>query len=1047
MLRIAHTADVHIRALSRHDEYRQVFKAFIEDCRSQKVDHIFIGGDIFHTKVTGISPEYIELLTWWLDEMSKVAPVHMVLGNHDGNLSNLSRQDAVTPIVEAMKNPRVFLYKKSGTYNFAPGYNWCVFSCFDEEGWKDVKPVPGEINLATFHGPVRGSVTETGWDIEDEFVNAEFFKDYDFCLLGDIHKRQFLGYRDGKPWIGYPGTPIQQNYAEELDHGYYLWEIINSSDWSVVNRPLPNPKPFITIDWAGNLNQTLELAKKCPSGTRFRIRSNVALTQDEVHILSETLKTVKSASEVTYKIDVQLNTSVVKTSTSTVQKADLRSPEVVTKLVKDYYSDLKLTEQEQEALSETAKLYLSQVTSVEDVTRNSKWSLRRLEWDNLFAYGEGNVVNFDKLNGIIGIFGPNRTGKSSIVGTLMYALFNATDRGPIKNINLCNVRKDYCSAQAILDHNGTTYVIERQTTKSTSKKGVVSASTSLNLFRMRDGEDEMEDLCGEQRTDTEKTIRSLVGSADDFLTTSLSAQGETNMFLSQGSTKRRAILTKFLDLDIFDKMYDLAAREVSAVKAQLKNFPDRDWEQLKIQGTQAILEHDDKIKTLSDRISENQISLTLLRAELQKHGNTPVTQEDVENQEKRVFDLESRISSSQTSISSMEDEIIELQKKSDALQKLIDSIDAAELRLKQESQRKLQSAITELKHIHDKEEALLLQQKKSLKILDEVPCGDDYPTCKFIKDAHVNKKAMPDQTKKVTKAAKLLDEANSSLLKVQDDSIQEKLDKHEKALQLHAKIKLETSKKENDLLRLKTSHDSSLLLLTEAKKKLVNLQESLNNEENEEVVTIRSKISELTNLIKESDSQKLATASQLGKLQSALEKLDEEKKARDALLQSVRMHELVSNAFSKKGIPLLVTKSQLPLINDEIAKILQGIVDFTIEVESDEDTDSLEIYINYGDSRRIIELCSGMEKTISAIALRVAMINVSSLPKSDFFIIDEGFGTLDSAGVEACGRFLTSLKRYFKSVIVITHVDGIKDNADHVLEITKVEKDSKMECR
>ena len=157
------------------------------------------------------------------------------------------------------------------------------------------------------------------------------------------------------------------------------------------------------------------------------------------------------------------------------------------------------------------------------------------------------------------------------------------------------------------------------------------------------------------------------------------------------------------------------------------------------------------------------------------------------------------------------------------------------------------------------------------------------------------------------------------------------------------------------------------------------------------------------------------------------------------------MHELVSNAFSKKGIPLLITKSQLPLINNEVAKILQGIVDFTIEVESDEDTDSLEIYINYGDSKRIIELCSGMEKTISALALRVAMINISSLPKPDFFIIDEGFGTMDSSGVEACARLLTSLKQYFKIVIVITHVDGIKDSADYVLEITKNEKDSRME--
>ena len=85
-----------------------------------------------------------------------------------------------------------------------------------------------------------------------------------------------------------------------------------------------------------------------------------------------------------------------------------------------------------------------------------------------------------------------------------------------------------------------------------------------------------------------------------------------------------------------------------------------------------------------------------------------------------------------------------------------------------------------------------------------------------------------------------------------------------------------------------------------------------------------------------------------------------------------------------------------------------------------------------------------MEKTIASIALRVALVNISSMSKSDMLVIDEGFGTLDDAGVEACNRLLTSLKKYFRLILVITHVDGIKDIADHVLEITKNEKDSKV---
>jgi len=212
-MRIAHIADIHWRSLSRHEEYREIFTAFCEDALRQKVDHIFVGGDIYHTKTSGISPEYIEQLRWWLSSMARVAPVHLTLGNHDGNLVNFSRQDAVTPIVETMNDPRIFLYKKSGVYNFAPGFNWCIFSLFDTDSWKKVKPISGDVNIACYHGPVWGAKTETGWAIEDG-VQLDFFKDYEFAMLGDIHRLQYLDFRDveltidEKDLVMYPGAIV-----------------------------------------------------------------------------------------------------------------------------------------------------------------------------------------------------------------------------------------------------------------------------------------------------------------------------------------------------------------------------------------------------------------------------------------------------------------------------------------------------------------------------------------------------------------------------------------------------------------------------------------------------------------------------------------------------------------------------------------------------------------------------------------------------------------------------------------------------------------------
>jgi DNA repair exonuclease SbcCD nuclease subunit len=195
-MKIAHIADVHFRSLTRHEEYKIVFEKFIKDVKERHVEHIFVAGDIFHTKTMGISPEFIDLLTWWLNSMALVCKVHLMLGNHDGNLANLTRQDAISPVVKALNSNNIFLYKNSGVYKFADGFNWCVFSLFDKENWDTVKPVHGDINIACFHGAVTGSKTDTGYEVSDGDVNIEFFKDYDFVFLGDIHRRQYLAYRD-----------------------------------------------------------------------------------------------------------------------------------------------------------------------------------------------------------------------------------------------------------------------------------------------------------------------------------------------------------------------------------------------------------------------------------------------------------------------------------------------------------------------------------------------------------------------------------------------------------------------------------------------------------------------------------------------------------------------------------------------------------------------------------------------------------------------------------------------------------------------------------
>jgi DNA repair exonuclease SbcCD ATPase subunit len=82
---------------------------------------------------------------------------------------------------------------------------------------------------------------------------------------------------------------------------------------------------------------------------------------------------------------------------------------------------------------------------------------------------------------------------------------------------------------------------------------------------------------------------------------------------------------------------------------------------------------------------------------------------------------------------------------------------------------------------------------------------------------------------------------------------------------------------------------------------------------------------------------------------------------------------------------------------------------------------------------------------VASIAIRVALINISSLPKTDMLIIDEGFNELDDANVDACGQLLRSLTRWFKNIIIITHLNSLKDVVDNIIDITRQDKNANVQ--
>ena len=288
-------------------------------------------------------------------------------------------------------------------------------------------------------------------------------------------------------------------------------------------------------------------------------------------------------------------------------------------------------------------------------------------------------------------------------------------------------------------------------------------------------------------------------------------------------------------------------------------------------------------------------------------------------------------------------------------------------------------------------------------------------------------------------------EANAHFKKLKEENFSEKIEKYQKLLEQESECKIKISDlrvRLNDCIRESSNLEDTISM---SEDELATMKSKVVDEEmSGEVDALKQQIADIEKETKVLDAKRLNLSESIGLLTSSLQTLKFEWENYKSLLSEWRIYELIMNAVSKKGIPLQILNSELPKINIEIAKILQGVVGFTVELEADTNSNAMDIYINYGDSKRVIECASGMEKMLSSLAIRVALINISSLPKSDMLIIDEGFGALDEMNVESCNRMLQSLTKWFKNIIVISHVDAVKDAVDNVLEITHKGKNSRV---
>ena len=1026
-MKFAHIADTHIKNLKYHYEYRIVFEQLYEELRKQEVDYIIHCGDIAHTK-TQISPEFVEMCSDFFRNLAAVAPTYIILGNHDGNLKNSSRQDALTPIVEALDLPDLHLLKESGETHINDKFCLNVLSVFDRENW--IKPTNNDkVNIALYHGSISNCKTDINWTMTFGEDELSIFDDFDFSMLGDIHRRQFLD-KEGRVW--YAGSTVQQNHGETNDKGILIWEIESKNDWNIEPIVLKNPKPFITIELTrkGRMPKNISI----PSGARLRLVSNNNLPINTMKRAVDIAKHRFSPESITFLNRAAGERGDVTELTENLKRENLRDINVQEELISEYLKDYQVDSPTMEKIYDLNRKYKKMVEEKEDISRNVNWKLTNFKFDNLFNYGEDNNVNFDELNGITGIFGKNFSGKSSIIDAVLWTLFNTTSKNERKNLNVINQNKESCEGNITIQVGNKHYYVTRKAEKYTKRlKGeeTLEAKTDLNFECYDEATDETISLNGLTRNNTDANIRKHFGSIDDFLVSSMASQHGALSFIDEGSTRRKEIIAKFLDLEIFDKKFKLSKDESVETKALLKKLEDKDYDseieeaELELDTCRTeISEHESRAANSEQKLEESSaalISVTEKMSSIPTEAiNILTVKQELKSCESKVFLLSQSIIDEKERLSGEYDRLRKIRN-------LMSSLDYNDLLHKKETINDLNKNLENLTNLLD-------SATKKEKLLEGIPCGTNYPTCKFIRDAHVSVATMPEINLDI-------ENLNTKLSDLSPDLVNDHIQKY---------LSLDTKKQETEYLikDLKISLERNNVALErlnnnikEYKQKEISYQENKEAIENLELL-IKEKTQHETNIerlkrkISGDKSKALDLYKRVGSLEQRAKNLREQQKELADLQQEFAAHDLFMRCMHPNGIAYDIIKKKIPVINSEIAKVLANIVDFEVFFESN--GNKFDIFIKHPKHEpRPIEMASGAEKTMASMAIRLSLLTVSSLPKGDVFILDEPGTALDEENMEGFIRILELIKVYFKNVLLISHLDSLKDCVDMQIAIEK----------
>ena len=663
-----------------------------------------------------------------------------------------------------------------------------------------------------------------------------------------------------------------------------------------------------------------------------------------------------------------------------------------------------------------------------EVTPFKRWYIKKIEFDNFLSYGQNQVIDFDKCNGITVVESdpPNFGGKTVLtVDLLLFLFFNTTTKtqkaeeifNRFTDVNKVSVKGD-------ITIDGEDYVIVRQIERKKSKAGEWNIKTELEFFKkLADGQ--LQNFTGEQRRETENFMKKSIGSMEDFLMTIVTTASNLEDLLDAKPTARGQVLTRFLGLEFLKKKEETGKELYSEFsKGMISNvYNTESLKQDNETSGEEIIRMKDEIIEMSKNISD--VDKRLQKGQDYKDNLLKSKFTDLD---KELITLNPLLL--QSSISNLEDS----KQKTEQDIKSIKIVEPKEFYHEDKHdnvKEVIKSRFAELVTCENKVEEI---QDLIEKYGDGIQC--DHCGIKLMEAKLTNEK---------------IKQLDSFKRLVQD--FKEEIDGYEKKEQSFTQLKKDFDEYERNKLikeKYELSLESTQLKLEQVKDKLKRYEEvqdkiKKNNEIDAQLLKAGLRIDELINekrgyeKVQNTNSTRIETIeSRIEKNKDLISKIAEE-------FEREKIYKIYVEVYGKNGITKMIMKTMMPLINSELQRLLQDSAYFNLEIRiNDKNEVEFMMIDNSTGIEKLMVSGSGYERTIAAMALRAVLSKVCSLPKPNVIIWDEVFGKISNENLEMVGEFFTKMKDYFEKIFVITHNPLVNNWANNTVRITKTDNISKV---